>query len=158
MGPILPVDAGSVQGSSGLQPNLPTVSISVGASPGSLDYSSAVGRSQAMTNLQTAVTQLLQSGGGAAETDKLLRLLIVALILMSLLEQMEKGGGAAGQSLAKLGNGGGDRSQYVGIYTSSTTISIQQSTTSIVMGSGIDPSAAGGDAAQDTGGRLDASA
>ena len=158
MGPILPVDAGSVQGTSSLQPSLSTTSPSGGAAPAGLNAFRAVGTSQAVTNLQMAVTQLLQSAGGAAETDKLLRLLIVALILMSLLEQMEKDDGASGQSLAKLSNGGGDRSQFVGIYTSSTTISIQQSTTTVIMGSGFDSGGAAGDAAQDTGGRVDVSA
>lgn len=162
MGPISPVNTGQVSSASGLQPSqstMPAADSGAGVARTGFSSSTALGSSQAVMNLQAAVTQLLQSAGGSVESDRLMRLLIIALILMSLLQQMEDDGGANKQQpLAQLGNGGGDRSQYVGIFTSSTTISIQQSTTTVIMGSGLDSGGAAGDAAQGTGARLDASA
>ena len=161
MGPILPVDTGSVRGSSGILPGLTTTSSAAGttmAASAGLNPSSTLSTSRAVTELQSAVTQLLQSAGGATQNDKLLRLLIVALILMSLLQQMEEDGDASRQTLGKLGSGSGDRAQFIGIYTSSTTISIQQTSTTLIMGSGFDALGATGDAAQGSNGQIDVSA
>ena len=159
MGPISAVNVSGAGGASSLQSNTnPAPSAPVGndASAARIGSSGSVVGSQALMSLHSAVSQLLQSVGGGAENDKLLRLLIVALILLALLEQQDNGV-PGGQTLGQLGAGAGDRSQFVGIFSSSTTISIQQSSTSIVLATGNETLTAGGEMIQNTGGELDLS-
>ena len=94
----------------------------------------------------------MQSIGGNSEADKLLQFLIAAMILMALLDSQQDSGE---QTMNQLAGGAGDRSQYIGIFSSSTTISIQQTTTSIVAGTGAGAFDTGGNTPSGTGGELD---
>ena len=112
--------------------------------------------SLAILSVQNAVTQLLQSVGGGIENDKVLRTLLVALILLSLLAEQQNSEGATSPLLSQLGNRTSDQSQYIGIFTSSTTISIEQSTTTVVFtGSNVDASQTTGGEPQADSGRID---
>ncbi|MBU0719083.1 MAG: hypothetical protein KJ749_12600, partial [Planctomycetes bacterium] len=88
--------------------------------------------------------------------DKVLRALLVALILLSLLAQQQNDEGATTPLLSQLGNRTSDQSQYIGIFTSSTTISIEQSSTTVVFtGNNGDASQTMGGGPQADSGRID---
>ena len=139
MGPISAVNVGSTGGAAGLGSTAstiePTQAYSSTGTAG-LTSSGALGASQAAMRVPSAVAQLLQSIGGGIENDKLLKLLIAALILLALLEQQQEDLASAGKALAQLGARSGDQSQFIGIFSSSTTISIQQTTTTVMFGTG----------------------
>lgn len=117
--------------------------------------SQLVGDSTALTQIDTAVSQLVQSLGGSAEDEKILRMLIGLIILLALLKGSQDEAGSAQGALASLG-GGNNNSQFVALSESSTTISIEQTTTTIVLGTA-DTYAAGsnGSQGQAGGGQID---
>ncbi len=88
----------------------------------------ALGGSRAIEDVQSSVSQLLTGLGGAID-DKLLQMLIALIILSALLEQMRGESGGQGDALSALGGRGQGGQQ--GGYFSSTTISIEQTTTTI---------------------------
>ena len=96
----------------------------------------------------TEVSDLLRSIGGGLENDKLLRTMIALLIILALLERVNEGGQGVKDSLR---DGGGANSRYIGVFSTSTTISIEQSSTTVIMADGANafgteagPEAAGG--------------
>ncbi len=160
MGPIMPVNDGSAGGVSGPQPGQiiggPGSAAGVSSGRSAETVGGAAGL-DARDSINSSVSQLLQSVGGGLENDQLLKLLIAALILMALLQQQQES--TAGlENLTRQGAGGaggtGD-SQFIGIYSSSTTISIQQSTTSVFLGTGADLFGSAGGPSETTGGQLD---
>ena len=139
MGPVPAVNIGSTGGAAGLGSTAAIIEPSSAygsANTAGLAPSGATGVSQAAMRVPSAVTQLLQSIGGGIENNKLLRLLITALILLALLEQQQEDLASAGKALAQLGARAGDQSQFIGIFSSSTTISIQQTTTTVMFNTG----------------------
>ena len=145
MGPIPSINIGSAGGTSSPQPMPDTVRGA--ATPGAATNEGAVASSNvssraiAMTKVHSEVAQLLQSVGGGVENNQLLRLLIAAMILLALLTGSENEGQTENQSLSSLGARGADRSQYVGIFASSTTITIEQTSVTAVAFNG--PAASG---------------
>lgn len=107
-----------------------------------------------ITQVHQSVSQLLSTIGGGAEQDQLLRTLIMLMIILSLLTGSQGKEETGARSLRQLGSQGGNPSLYVGIFSSSTTITIQQTTTIIspdVMGA----FGSSGGADQASGGRVD---
>lgn len=144
---IPPIDA---RPSSGLtpMPSLRGTGSAAGAqSPAASSSSSGTG---AMSRIDSAVATMLSSIGGGVENDRMLRMLIGVMILMALLEQVfgsgQRGGGQE-QGIEAPGAGNGSLS------ISYTSLSIEQSTTTIVMGS--EASAAFQDSAPQQGGSVD---
>ena len=94
---------------------------------------------------------MLQSIGGGVENDRLLRLLIALMILMALFENQQERQLAGAEALQTLGtNGGGGQS--ISIYSSSTSISIEQTQTTIIWS---DTYGSNGGSQADPGGSLD---
>lgn len=91
--------------------------------------------SMAVSRVNSSVAQMLQNIGGGIEDNKMLRMLIAALVLLALLEEAQAGGDNGTNLLSGLGEGQGSRSQYVGIFSSSTTVSIEQTSTTIFFAS-----------------------
>lgn len=92
--------------------------------------------SQSITNVFAAVSTMMQSIGGGVENDRLMRMLIALMIILSLLqEQQEAQSQSGGNELAQLGNGAKSSSSYIGIFSSSTTIIFQQTTTEVSLSS-----------------------
>lgn len=87
--------------------------------------------STALTQIDAVVSQLLQSIGGSAEDDKLLRMLIGLIILLALLENSQDEAASAQNALLSLGSGS-QQPQSIDLYWSSTTIAIEQTTTTIL--------------------------
>lgn len=155
MGPISSVDIGSARSpyNLGQIPDDPS-----GAARGSAPAGGVPGNSSAIMNVGPAVSQLLQSIGGGAENDKTLRMLIVLMILLALLDNSQANDASTGNALNQLANSGSGRSQFFGIFSSSTTIEIHQTSTTIV-GSTMDNVASVSSSEQPTqGGQVDLSA
>lgn len=105
----------------------------VDGTAGGLDQATAAAgasNASAIMNIFTAVSEMMQSIGGSVENDQMLRLLVATMILMALLDPAQKSAESAGKALEGLGQRSADQSQFVGIYYSSTTITIQQTATS----------------------------
>jgi hypothetical protein len=135
MGPILPVNIGSAG-----SPYAPTpIPERAGCPAGSalssglgLDAVQGGGLTSSLANVSAAVSELFKAIGGSVENDQTLRLLIVLLILMALLQKPQTDGATANTALDQLGNGANGGSQFISMVSSSTTIAIQQSSTTIV--------------------------
>ncbi len=95
----------------------------------------SAGTTSAVTQIHSAVSQMLQSVGGGVENDKMLQMLIALMILLALLEEMQKPDTAARDALAQLGNRGNGQAQFMSTYASSTTVSFEYTTTTVVFGS-----------------------
>lgn len=92
--------------------------------------------SQSISNVFAAVSTMMQSIGGGVENDRLMRMLIALMIILSLLQELQEGQGqSGGNQLAQLGNGANSSSSYIGIFSSSTTITFQQTTTEVSLSS-----------------------
>ncbi len=158
MDPIPPVNIGSAGRSSHPTLDLNQVggATRTGATPGMAGFSSqAVGDSTALRQIDAAVSQLVQSLGGSAADEKILRMLIGLIILLALLRGSQDEPASAQNALASLA-GGSNSSQFVALYASSTTISIEQTTTTIVLGTADTYAAASnGDSGQAGGGQMD---
>lgn len=96
----------------------------------------SAGMTSAVTQIHSAVSQMLRSVGGGVENDKMLQMLIALMILLALLEEMQKPDTAARDALAELAKRGDPQAQFMSAYTSSTTISLEYTTTTVVFGSG----------------------
>ncbi|MFQ5589999.1 MAG: hypothetical protein ACE5HE_02440 [Phycisphaerae bacterium] len=107
---------------------------------------------QGVADVLTGVGELLNSIGGGVENDKLLQLLIVLLILTALLDNQQGRAADNGQILRSLGSERAAAGQTISMYSSSTTISIQQTDIAVVMGGAFD---AGGQGEGAPGGTLD---
>ena len=96
--------------------------------------SQTVSTSQSVTQVFSAVSEMLQSVGGGVENDKTLRMLIALLILLAMLENQNDAMKGASEALRTIGSGSGSRGAYFASYSSSvTTISIEQSYSSVVI-------------------------
>ncbi len=87
--------------------------------------SSAVSSSLSITSVQNAVGSLLQGIDGDLANNKMLRMLIGLMILLALLQNSQSEGGGAGQGVGQ--PGAGSRPQFLGVFSSSTTVHVQQS-------------------------------
>ena len=163
MGPIPPVNVGpgSLSGSLPLNSNRSAGSAAIDAGPQGMKTTPPPLTSNmlALTRVHSAVSGLLQSIGGGLEDDKTLRMLIALIILLALLESSQNGVASSRNALASLGAGGVGQSQFISISYSSTTISIQQTITTMVLQSA-DGYASGfnGEPVESPGGQLDISA
>lgn len=92
--------------------------------------------SQSISNVFAAVSTMMQSIGGGVENDRMMRMLIALMIILSLLQNQQEGQSqSGGNELAQLGSGTNSSSSYIGIFSSSTTIIFQQTTTEVSMNS-----------------------
>lgn len=92
--------------------------------------------SQSISNVFAAVSTMMQSIGGGVENDRMMRMLIALMIILSLLQdQQESQSQSGGNQLAQLGNGASSRSTYIGIFSSSTTVIFQQTSTEVSLNS-----------------------
>ncbi len=136
MGLISSVSLNPAGGTAGC---LGTAKIGGAAQAGATSPTTAVGvlsGSQSISNVFAAVSTMMQSIGGSVENDRMMRMLIALMILLSLLqEQQESQSQSGGNELAQLGNGANSRSSYIGIFSSSTTIIFQQTTTEVSLSS-----------------------
>ncbi len=134
MNPIQPVGTG---GSAPIS-NEPVLSSGGTVEVGGAQSSSSIVQSSSMsfTSVNTSVTQMLQSIGGGVENDQMLKMLIGLMILLSLLgSQQEEGEGGSQSQMGQMGMESSSQSQYVGIFASSTTVSMQQSSTTMISSS-----------------------
>lgn len=136
MGPISSVSLNpAVQNAS----SLGAANIGGAAQTGATSPTTAAGvlsGSQSITNVFAAVSTMMQSIGGGVENDRLMRMLIALMIILSLLQgQQEAQSQSGGNELAQLGGGANGRSSYIGIFSSSTTIIFQQTTTQVSLSS-----------------------
>lgn len=160
MGPISPVNVGpgSLSGSPALGASRSAGTAAVDAGPGGVGTTSPSPTSDALavTRVYSAVSELLQSIGGGLEDDKTLRMLIALIILLALLENFQESAVSSRNALASLGAGRMGRPIWVGGYYSSTTITIQQTTTTMFLqtAEGYAP-ATNGETVESTGGQLD---
>ena len=157
MGPISGITGGAGYQPWNIQPSASTAADSLRAAGGAgvlgTGASGSTTSAQSVTEVYASVTQMLQSIGGGVEDDKLLRLLIALMILMALFENQQEQQRAGTEALQALGtNGGGGQS--IGIYSSSTSISIEHTQTTIIWG---DTYGSNGGSQADPGGTLDVS-
>lgn len=135
--PISPINGSSQQAASlqGLTPAaLPTDGASSGPSTVA-GASASLSSSTAIMSVQSSVTQMLQSVGGGIENNEALRMLIATLIVLAMLQELlkdDEAGGKQSSSMQLPGQGNGNRSAFVGLYYSSSTVSYQQSTTTVL--------------------------
>lgn len=103
-----------------------------GAPLSGIDPAAVSGISNAIpiTRIHAAVAQMLQSIGGSAANDKVLQMLIALMILLALLKEQTDQASSLSQALSPLGRGHGHGS-VMAAYYSSTTITIEQTTTTI---------------------------
>ena len=135
MGLISSVSLNPVGGNAEIQG---AANVASAAQAGATSQTTAAGvltGSQSITNVFAAVSTMMQSIGGGVENDRMMRMLIALMIILSLLQnQQEAQGRSGGNELAQLGNGANSSSSYIGIFTSSTTIIFQQTTTVVSLG------------------------
>lgn len=122
---------------------------------GNYSGSQPVSTTSAVTQIHSAVSQMLQSVGGGIENNKMLQMLIALMILLALLEQAEGQDKAAREALAELGTRRGGQQQFFSAYSSSTTISWEYTSTTFVFGSEGAYVAEGGTPALPQGGEVD---
>ena len=150
MGPIQPAGQGaSHTASSSLRAGDLAPRPGAGASRGSAAAPSASGRTGAaasVTRIDTAVTQLLQSVGGGVENDKLLQLMIALLILLTMLGHQQEQQAESHNTWRGFGSGNTGTSSFAGLYSSTTSVSVEQSYTSGILTDGYSAPASGGDA------------
>jgi hypothetical protein len=135
MGPISPVSIGAAGASAGMAtaPSRPfdVPDTNAGRAIGKPAASGRAASSDAIATLCSALSDLLQGVGGAQENDRVLRMMIALIILLALLQSTQGTGAPEGNTLAPLGLGGSAQPQSVGVYSSSTTIMLEQTTTTI---------------------------
>jgi len=137
MGPVPPVSVGSSGASLASRPIADYTSAARGVGAGGLGLGSlqASTLTSSVAQVSAAVGELLKAIGGGVENDQALRMLVVLFILMALLEKPQVHDGAANAALQQLGNTGNAGTRFVSLSSSSTTIEIQQSSTTVVYGS-----------------------
>ena len=146
MGPITPINVGPIA-SPTFQNNTPIAATDRTSQPaiggvttggtlaGGIQFGNMAGGGQtsAIVNMATmleSISQFLSGSQSGSDSDKTLRLLVAALFLLAVLNQMQEESQASSGGLGSLGGRSSDRSAYVGMFYSSTTISIQQSSSS----------------------------
>lgn len=113
--------------------------------------------SQSINNVSFAVSSMMQSIGGGIQNDKMLRMMIALMIIMALLEQQQGESQQGADSGEQLGNGTNGQGVSFSLYSSSTTITTQESV--VIYGADASQAYGGqsqGDAGQ--GGEVDLSA
>ncbi len=155
MGPIPPVSLGASAGASGL-----TRTVGAGATNG-LNAANAPGRTAGASGSQrpsselAQLTNLLQSLDGG-KNSQLIQMLIGLMILLSILSQIDGGGSPTAD---RAGGGASTGGQQLFLQTTSTSISIEQQSTTIFYAPGQDAFDSGAAAAQQPmGEQLDLSA
>ena len=136
MGPILPVGVDSPRQLYGPTPQSshPTRLSGLSSSPGNASLTPTANNAQtrAIMNLSSAVSQLLQAVGGGVENDKALRMLIALMILLALLNEMQAPDTTASRGLGRSAAGGRPLALFGS--SSSSFIAIQQTSTTIAIG------------------------
>ena len=160
MGPISMVGAGAC-GSPGYPP--PAVTASGGAAVGGSAYSriavassSVVSTSMMVTNVQSAVGDLLQGIDGELANNKMLRMLIALLILSALLQNSQSASDSADRALNDLG-GGSKGTSWVGASSSSTAIHSEQSSSTWIAVEAFSAAGSADGGQQPAGGQIDVS-
>jgi len=142
---------GITPGASGIAMQAPVAldRASGSSSGGAASGITGMGGSNAMEQLQGVLTQLLQEGGASnLQNNQMLQLLIGLMILLALLGNAQGSAATADQIYEQLGAGQGTQGQFAGVYTSSsTTITIEQSSSVMAFG--------GADAGGSQGGHFD---
>ncbi len=134
MGPIASIDIAASRSPDNAGPILNsgnTARADASQATDGLGSSRGPGAPIAITQLHTAVSQLLQSVGGGLEDDKVLQMLIALIILLALLRESQGASASPPNALAPLATRGGP-TQFVSFYSSSTTIVVEQTTTTMV--------------------------
>lgn len=164
MGPISPVNVGTVRPTAQDAFPLNTAGSlatafadgsrdTVGVSPGRLP-----GVSTATSQLQDAVSAFLGSLGGAVGDDQQLQMLMALLILIAILNSTQSNAGPTSgplEQLEQLAAGTRGQGVYAAMYSSSTTITIEQSTTTIVSGLSAGANSDATQGGSELGGRID---
>lgn len=109
-------------------------------------------RSSGTTQVQSAVTSMLQNVGGGLENNDMLKALIALILIAALLQESLKGGGGSGDSLGALGNGRGDPTQFM---STSSSFSSFESTTTAYESTSVTATDAGVAGGTELGGRMD---
>ena len=129
MGPISAVNvnptAASFQASPATRPAADAAGSGSAAGGVQIASASVVSSSLSITNVHNAVGSLLQSIDADLANNKMLRMLIGLMILLALLQNSQSKGEEAGQELGNPGSA--SRTQFLGVFSSSTTVQIQQS-------------------------------
>lgn len=160
MEPIPPINTAASRPPAGLGSSLgPSGSGSAEATASLAQLNGATGTSSttAITQIHQAVTQMLQSVGGGVEDDKVLKMLIGLLILLALLQEWYGATESPQDALARLGEGTG-QSGAASLYFSSTTITLEQTTTTVVLQTQGAYGNAGGEQEASKGGQVDVAA
>ena len=152
MGPISAVGAGSARPPYALtQPSMDPVGLS-GRPSASAGLSPSRG-SEAIAQLFSAVSQLL-NGTGNLDTQQTMQLLIALMILMALLRDSGEQQAQSFNALSPQGNGA-QGMQLFSFSSSSTTLSIEQSSTTVIWAGTGDYSGQASAAPQATGSNVD---
>lgn len=129
MGPISAVNVNPTTASFGASPaTQPKADAAGGGSAAGgvqIASTSVISSSLSITNVHNAVGSLLQSIDADLANNKMLRMLIGLMILLAMLQNSQSQGGGAGKGLENPGSAG--RTQFLGVFSSSTTVQIQQS-------------------------------
>ncbi len=134
--PITPISVGSIRPTVGINQPVYAGSVSNSFAPDSSSALGIMGTSQAISQIQAAVSELLEGIGGGLQNDQFLRSMITLLILMALLGQMQDQGESTGSTGSDSGQGASEAgydSFGFATYTS-TTILIEYTTTTAVFG------------------------
>jgi hypothetical protein len=126
MNPISPIGAGYSGPAAGLRLTGAPAGGAGSASRASNLILPGTGAAAGLSNVQTALTDLMQSLG--LEDDKMLRMMLGLIILMALLQGSGSEGEAGAQAMANLGQQVGNL-LYLGFDASYTSLQIEQTTT-----------------------------
>ena len=96
--------------------------------------------------------------GSGMDGNQTLKTLFALMIILALLQDMEKNSASGQGALEQLGSGLNGRSQYIEMYSSTTSITIEQTTTTVAVGNVDALTASGGDASAGQGGSIDVAA
>lgn len=106
--------------------------------------------------LQEMLAQVLEDFEAGLDNGDILQALISLIILLAMLQMLQPGSQGSEDPLESLGAGGSGQPSALIAYTSSTTITIEQTTTIIAWGTSDDLNAAfGGEPMSSVGSRLD---
>lgn len=153
--PIQPTGIGQSSGAGAISMNTFTASAN---GPQSAGNTTSLGRSTQISNINMAVSKMLQDIGGGVQNNKVLQLLIALLILMALLQNMtQQGGGQSGGFSGGDGSSEQDAAQLLSHTMSSNSITIEQTSISITNSFSGTYDASGGQS-QSTGQQLDVGA
>ncbi len=158
MGPISSIGAGAPRPATFATTGQTGASSGAGAlsNRGTLGPSQGLSTALAMSRVQTAVSEMLRNVGGGVESNKALQMLIALVILLALMESSQNAAASSGSGLEQLGAGRGSGAEFISLYSSSTTITFEQSTTTLTVGSvdGLN-ALSGGEGMQSQGSQVD---